>query len=59
MADDTTQRGTQDRSRVNVHEDHEVAYWTKKWGVARADLEAAVEKVGTSAAAVAKALGKD
>jgi hypothetical protein len=24
--------GAQERSRVNVHEDYEVRYWTKKWG---------------------------
>jgi hypothetical protein len=32
MADDLKNRGAQDRSRVNIHEDYEVQYWTKKWG---------------------------
>lgn len=58
MADDKTKRGPQDSSRVNVREDYEVEYWTGKWGVTRAQLEAAVKKVGVSAAAVAKELGK-
>jgi hypothetical protein len=31
MADDLKNRDTQDRRRVNVHEDYEVAYWAKKW----------------------------
>jgi hypothetical protein len=58
MADDKTNRGPQDASRINIHEDYEVAYWTKKFGVSKAELEAAVGKVGVSADAVAKELGK-
>ncbi|MEA2729975.1 MAG: hypothetical protein QOD93_4263 [Acetobacteraceae bacterium] len=33
MADDLTKRGSQDRTRVNVHEKHELRYWTAKCGV--------------------------
>jgi hypothetical protein len=58
MADDKTNHGPQDASRINIHEDYEVAYWTKKFGVSRAELTAAVEKAGVSAAAVARELGK-
>jgi hypothetical protein len=58
MADDLKDRGAQDRSRVNVNEDHEVRYWTQKWGVTKEQLMAAVKKAGVSVAAVAKALGK-
>lgn len=58
MADDPTKRSPQDSARVNIHEDYEVAYWTHKWGVTRSELEAAVQKAGVSATAVAKALGK-
>jgi Protein of unknown function (DUF3606) len=58
MADDLKDRGAQDRSRVNVNEDHEVRYWTQKWGVTKEQLMAAVKKAGISVAAVAKALGK-
>jgi uncharacterized protein DUF3606 len=58
MADDLRNRGNQDRSRVNVNEKWEVEYWTKKWGVTRAQLVAAVKEVGVSAAALAKKLGK-
>jgi hypothetical protein len=57
MADDLTKRGPQDRSKVNVNERWEVDYWTRKWNVTEAQLRAAVE-VGTSAAAVARHLGK-
>lgn len=58
MADDKTKRGPQDASRINLHEDYEVEYWTKKFGVNKAQLEAAVGKVGVSADAVARELGK-
>ena len=30
MSDDTFKRGLPDASRVNVHEEREVRYWTKK-----------------------------
>jgi len=58
MADDLKNRGAQDRSRVNIHEDYEVQYWTKKWGVSKEQLAAAVQKAGVSAEAVAPQLGK-
>ena len=58
MADDLTNRSAQDRSRVNVHEDYEVRYWTKKWGVSREQLVEAVQQAGVSAKAVARHLGK-
>jgi hypothetical protein len=58
MADDKSNRGPQDASRINIHEDYEVAYWAKKFGVTKDELKAAVSKVGVSAEAVAKALGK-
>ena len=35
-----------DASRVNVHDDSEVEYWCRKFGVAAAQLLAAVAKVG-------------
>jgi hypothetical protein len=58
VTDDPKDRGAQDRSRVNVRQDHEVRYWTQKWGVTKEQLVAAVKKVGVSVAAVAKQLGK-
>ena len=57
MADDLRNRGAQDRSRVKVHEDHEVRYWTKKWGVSKEQLAEAVKK-GVSAEAVAPNWGR-
>ena len=58
MADDTKIRGSQDRSRVNMAEDYEVGYWTKKWGVSREQLAAAAEKAGPMAVDIARELGK-
>jgi len=58
MSDDKTQRGEPDRSMINMREDYEVKYWTRHLGVSREELQSAVEKVGNSAAAVRKQLGK-
>jgi len=59
MADDKSKRGPQDRSKVNLSEQYEVDYWTKKWGISEDQLKAAVKKAGgSSVEAVAKALGK-
>jgi len=58
MADDRTNAGTQDRARIAMGEDYEVAYWTKKFGVSREVLADAVASVGTSAQAVADFLNK-
>ncbi len=52
MSDDLQQRGEQDRSRVNVHEEHEVRYWTNALDCSREQLIEAVNAVGTSADAV-------
>ena len=58
MADDLNNRGQQDRSRINVNEEHEVRYWTETLGVTKAQLEQAVKDVGPTAAAVRDKLGK-
>ena len=58
MADDLKDRGARDRSRVNVHEDYEVRYWTEKWDVSKAQLVEAVQRAGVSVQAVARELGK-
>ena len=54
MADDLTKRGQPDRSKINMHEEHEVKYWTRHLGVTREELQRVVDRVGNSAAAVAK-----
>jgi Protein of unknown function (DUF3606) len=59
MADDPNNRGPADRARVNVNEDYEVRYWTKKWGVTAQQLRDAVARVGVMADDVARALGEE
>jgi len=58
MADNKTKTGTPDRSRIAIGEDHEVAYWTKKFRVSKETLAEAVSAVGTSAQVVADFLNK-
>jgi hypothetical protein len=58
MSDDLNKRGQQDRSRINIHEEHEVRYWTEALGVSREELERAVGQVGVSASAVREHLGR-
>jgi hypothetical protein len=59
MADDPKKRGAADRARINLHQEHEVRYWTKKWGITAEQLRDAVGEVGSMASEVAKYLGKD
>jgi hypothetical protein len=49
MAGNMQDRGVPDRARVNVNDDHELRYWTKKFGVTQEQLIAAVSIVGVSA----------
>jgi hypothetical protein len=58
MSDDLNKRRPQDASRINIHEPWEVKWWCAKLGCTKSQLEAAVKKVGTSAAAVKKHLAK-
>ncbi len=47
-----------DRTRINVHEEWELTYWTKLLGVNETDLREAVEEVGPTTEAVRTHLGK-
>jgi hypothetical protein len=55
--DSLTKREQPDRSKINMHQSHEVKCWTHQLGVSRERLQQAVDKVGNSAAAVRKELG--
>ena len=57
MSDNRTKRAQPDRSKINMHEEYEVKYWTHALGVSHEQLQKAVDKVGNSAAAVRKELG--
>ena len=56
MADDKAKTQPQDANRINVHEDYELRYWSKKFECTPDQLRAAVAKVGTSASAVEQEL---
>jgi hypothetical protein len=58
MADNLQNRGAADRSRINIHEAHELRYWTKALDVTEEQLKAAVARVGVMAADVRRHLGK-
>jgi predicted RNA-binding protein YlqC (UPF0109 family) len=57
MADDKTNRGAQDRARINLQEEYEVRYWTHELGVTKDELERLVARHGTSAEKIRAALG--
>jgi len=46
MADDLKQTGKPDDTRINVNQDHELTYWSEKFGVSRDRLREAVAKAG-------------
>jgi hypothetical protein len=56
MTDDKTKRAPQDGKLISLTEDYEVAYWTERFGVTRAELADAVMAVGHSAEAVERHL---
>jgi hypothetical protein len=58
MADDKTKRGPADATRVNVHEDYEVRYWTAKFGCTEAELKDCVKQVGVMADNVKRCIDK-
>jgi len=49
MADNTSQRGGQDRERINVNQDHELRHWAKKFNATPEQLKEAVQAVGDRA----------
>ena len=58
MSDDTSKTGGADRSRISLGQEHEVAYWTQKFGVSRDELAAAVDRAGPMAEDVERELGR-
>lgn len=48
MSDDLSKKGSADRSRININETHEAAYWTEKFGITKEQLKAAIDKAGSN-----------
>jgi Protein of unknown function (DUF3606) len=57
MSDDKS-KTVADRKRINVHEEHELRYWSHRLGVSSDELKRVVSKVGVMADDVARVLGK-
>jgi hypothetical protein len=55
--DDKSKTGKGDDSRINVNEEYEVQYWSKKFGVTPDELKEAVKAVGSQAILVDEYLG--
>jgi len=53
---DSSKKVRQDRSKINLHEPHQVQYWTRHLNISNEELQKAVDKVGNAAAAVRKEL---
>ena len=49
IIDNKEKIGSPDRERINVNEDYELQDWSKKFGVNKEQLKAAVDAVGTQA----------
>lgn len=58
MSDNPEKRGPADRTRVNVNEEHEVRYWTERFGVSEEQLREAVQKAGVMVEDVERVLRK-
>jgi hypothetical protein len=58
MADNLSNRGPADRSKVNVHETWELTYWCGVFGCTPDQLRAAVRAVGVLVVNVRRHLGK-
>ena len=46
MADNLKETGKPDDARINVEQDHELSYWSEKFGVSRDELRKAVQTAG-------------
>jgi len=57
MPDNLSKTGKPDDSRINIHEEHEVRYWTQKLGVTRERLVQAVKAVGPMVKDVKRHIG--
>lgn len=56
MNDDLQHPEIPERS-IYLHEEWEVAYWTRELGVSKEQLQKAVQQAGTGASAVKRSLG--
>jgi len=58
MSDDLNKKQPQDPTKINTHEDWELEYWSKKWGVTKDKIIQASKIVGNGTEKIKKQLGK-
>ena len=58
MSDNPNIKDYRDRDRINIHQDHEVRYWSQELGVTPEILKDTVQKVGVMAADVRRELNQ-
>lgn len=58
MPDDVTRRQPEDPQRINISQEWELDYWSRRLGCTKEELIAAVKKVGPMVSDVKKKLGK-
>jgi len=47
---DNIKKGKQDDIKINIKQDHEVQYWSRKWGISPLQLESAIKAAGSNIA---------
>lgn len=45
---DNIKKGKLDDIKINIKQDHEVQYWTRKWGISTLQLETAIKGAGSN-----------
>ena len=58
MSDNLKIKQPQDPTKINTHEEWELEYWSKKWGVTKEQIKQAVKIVGNGTEKVRQHLGK-
>nr|WP_202882077.1 DUF3606 domain-containing protein [Methylobacterium mesophilicum] len=56
--DNLRRREPEDKSKINVHEDWELEYWARRFGVTKERIKDAVRQVGVQTKDVAEFLGQ-
>jgi hypothetical protein len=47
---DNIKKGKQDDIKINIKQEHEVQYWSRKWGISALQLESAIKAAGSNIA---------
>ncbi|MGU3668746.1 DUF3606 domain-containing protein [Methylobacterium sp. A49B] len=58
MTDNLRRREPEDKFKINVHEDWELEYWARRFGVTKERIKEAVRQVGVQTKDVAEFLGQ-